>query len=109
MNIIRSLLDMPSLVSMILLILFFAGLDIVVTVFTRKYLAGKNQDKTSNEIAGYIFSVVAGFYALLLSFVVFRRWINTTMYRKMLIQKLVMPNHFTGRYCIIRIQLRFPV
>ena len=72
MNIIRSLLDMPSLVSMFLLILFFAGLNIVVTVFTRRYLAGKNQDKTSNEITGYIFSVVAGFYALLLSFVVFQ-------------------------------------
>jgi Ca2+/H+ antiporter len=72
MNIIQSLLNLPTFLSMLLLILFFAGLNVFVTVFTRWFQARKIQDKTSNEITGYIFSVVAGFYALLLSFVVFQ-------------------------------------
>ncbi len=72
MNIIQCLLNLPTFLSMLLLILFFAGLNVFVTVFTRWFQARKTQDKTSNEITGYIFSVVAGFYALLLSFVVFQ-------------------------------------
>lgn len=72
MNIARIVLNIPTYLSMVLLILFFAGLSIAITYVTRRYLIGKNVHSTNNEITGYIFSVVAGFYALLLSFIVFQ-------------------------------------
>jgi ABC-type multidrug transport system fused ATPase/permease subunit len=55
---------------MIVLVLFFAGLNVIVTWISHRILLGNNQDKTANDITGIIFSVVAGFYALLLSFIV---------------------------------------
>jgi ABC-type multidrug transport system fused ATPase/permease subunit len=72
MNIVNSLLGLPTFLLMFLLILFFAGINIVVTGLSHRFLLGKTQEEKTNEITGVIFSVVTGFYALLLSFVVFQ-------------------------------------
>jgi ABC-type multidrug transport system fused ATPase/permease subunit len=72
MSIVNSLLGLPTFLLMFLLILFFAGINIVVTGLSHRFLLGKTQEEKTNEITGVIFSVVTGFYALLLSFVVFQ-------------------------------------
>ncbi len=69
MEITRSLLNIPTLVLLLTLVLVFASLNILVTFIVRN-LIKKKKLGSFNDIIGFNFTVVSGFYALLLAFVV---------------------------------------
>jgi hypothetical protein len=69
MEITRSLLNIPTVLLLLLLILLFAGLNIFVTYIIRKRIQ-KSKPGLFNDVVGFNFTVVSGFYALLLAFVI---------------------------------------
>jgi hypothetical protein len=69
MEITRNLLNIPTVLLLLLLILLFAGLNIFITYIIRKRIQ-KNKPGLFNDVVGFNFTVVSGFYALLLAFVI---------------------------------------
>lgn len=67
------LLQVPSMLLLFILVVFFSTLSIAATWLFKKYVkftAGRSH----NEFVGYIFGSVGGLYGLLLGFVVFLVW-----------------------------------
>jgi Ca2+/H+ antiporter len=71
MDITHKLLSLPTFLLLFIMIAFFAVLSIGVTYIFHSYIRVKVMN-SHNEVTGYTFSVVAGFYALVLAFVVFQ-------------------------------------
>jgi len=68
-----ALLQMPPFVLLMLTLLLFTALSAGGTWFFKKYIRVRYL-RAHNEVVGYVFSVVGGFYGLLLGFVVFFVW-----------------------------------
>jgi Ca2+/H+ antiporter len=71
MDITHKLLGLPTFLLLAIMLVFFAVLSLFITYFFHKYIRVKVMN-AHNELTGYAFSVVAGFYALVLAFVVFQ-------------------------------------
>lgn len=71
MDLTNKLLSLPTYLLLALMFLFFMLIGILITWLFRKYFRVSIMN-AHNEATGYIFSVVAGFYALILAFVVFQ-------------------------------------
>jgi Ca2+/H+ antiporter len=71
MDITHKLLSLPTFLLLTILLAFFAAISLFITFFFHKYIRVKVMN-AHNELTGYAFSVVAGFYALVLAFVVFQ-------------------------------------
>jgi ABC-type multidrug transport system fused ATPase/permease subunit len=67
------LLQLPPFVLLLLTVLVFAIFGVAGTYFFRKFIK-LNYRRSHNEIVGYIFAVLGGFYGLLMGFVVFLVW-----------------------------------
>lgn len=67
------MVQIPSFLLFILLVGFTGLLGGFTTYLVRKYIVVKIQ-RSHNEVTGFVFIAIAGFYALLLSFVVFVVW-----------------------------------
>src|SRR5882757_3002892 len=73
MNFTYFLLQLPPFVLLVMIISFFSILGYAGTYLFRKYVKLKF-GRSHNEIVGYVFAVVGGFYGLLMGFVVFLVW-----------------------------------
>ena len=73
MKLFYHLLQLPPFLLLLLCMLAFSLVAVTGTVIARKYVNSRVK-KGRNEIVGLIFGVLGGFYALLLSFVVFLVW-----------------------------------
>ncbi len=73
MKLFYHLLQLPPFLLLLLCMLAFSLVAVTGTVITRKYVNSRVK-KGRNEIVGLTFGVLGGFYALLLSFVVFLVW-----------------------------------
>lgn len=71
MDITHKLLSLPIYLLLALMIVFFGVISMLITYLVHKYMK-VNILNAHNEVTGYVFSVVAGFYALVLAFVVFQ-------------------------------------
>ncbi|OQP68270.1 hypothetical protein A4R26_00210 [Niastella populi] len=67
------MLEFPPLLLLIIIVLLFSLTGIACTYFFRRYVNMKPL-RSHNELVGYIFATVGGFYGLLLGFVVFLVW-----------------------------------
>jgi hypothetical protein len=67
------LLQLPPFVLLALIVITFLVAGAVGTYYFRKYVRLKYL-RSHNEIVGYVFSILGGFYALILGFVVFFVW-----------------------------------
>jgi len=67
------ILQLPPFILLLFIVLLFAGIGIAGTYLFRKY-GKQNYKRGHNEIVGFIFAVLGGFYGLLLGFVVFLVW-----------------------------------
>jgi hypothetical protein len=67
------LLQLPPFVLLVLIVSVFMAIGVAGTHLVRKYGKHKYQ-RAHNELVGYVFAVVGGFYGLLLGFVVFLVW-----------------------------------
>lgn len=73
MDISYSLLRLQPQVLLLLLIVLCSAMGGLTTLVFKKYIR-INVLRSHNEVIGYIFAAVGGFYALLLGFVVFLVW-----------------------------------
>lgn len=73
MSFTYSMLQMPPFVLLTCMVLALTLFAVTGTYFFRKYVVIKPL-RAHNEIVGYIFAVLGGFYGLLLGFVVFLVW-----------------------------------
>src|ERR1700753_1202411 len=73
MKLFYYLLQMPPFLLLVFCVLLFGLFNMAATLIARKYRIS-NVLKSSNEIIGQLFTGLGGFYALLLSFVVFLVW-----------------------------------
>jgi hypothetical protein len=73
MTIIRYLLGLPPYLLLIIIVLLFSITGVVCTWLFRRHVT-INPLRSHNEVVGYIFATVGGFYGLLLGFVVFLVW-----------------------------------
>jgi hypothetical protein len=73
MSFSEQLLQLPSWALLLLIVTFSVTLGSVGTYFGRKLLAQRIKPQ-HNEVTGLTFTVVAGFYGLLLAFVIFLVW-----------------------------------
>jgi hypothetical protein len=71
MDITHKLLSFPIYLLLLMMTVFFGGISMLITYLVHKYMK-VNILNAHNEVTGYVFSVVAGFYALILAFVVFQ-------------------------------------
>lgn len=73
MNLIYLLLTAHTFILLIILVVLFALTGFFGTYLFRKYIQMSPQ-RSHNELIGYMFATLAGFYGLLLGFVVFLAW-----------------------------------
>jgi hypothetical protein len=73
MNFEHFMLDLPPFLLLTIILLLFSSTGIACTYFFRKYV-NLRPLRSHNELVGYIFATVGGFYGLLLGFVVFLVW-----------------------------------
>jgi ABC-type multidrug transport system fused ATPase/permease subunit len=73
MNISYFLLQLPPFVLMVCIIGLFALAGMAGTYYFRKFIR-IDYKRSHNEMVGYIFAILGGFYGLLLGFVVFLVW-----------------------------------
>lgn len=73
MNFVHFILELPPCLILIIIVVLFASIGIACTYFFRRYISFQPL-RSHNELVGYIFATVGGFYGLLLGFVVFLVW-----------------------------------
>ena len=73
MNLVHFMLELPPYLLLTIIVLLFSSTWIACTYFFRKYV-NLQPLRSHNELVGYIFAMVGGFYGLLLGFVVFLVW-----------------------------------
>jgi len=73
MSLTYYMVKIPPLLLFIFVISFTGTVTALITYYFRKYIKVKIQ-RSHNEVTGYFFMAIAGFYALMLSFVVFVVW-----------------------------------
>ncbi|MBW4889446.1 DUF4239 domain-containing protein [Mucilaginibacter sp. HMF5004] len=73
MDVSYHLLQLRPFVLLSVIVVFFGSIGALGTYFFRKYIKIKYKEG-HNEVVGYIFAILGGFYGLLLGFVVFFVW-----------------------------------
>lgn len=73
MNFAHFMLELPPYLLLFIIVLLFSSTGIACTWFFRRYV-NLQPLRSHNELVGYIFATVGGFYGLLLGFVVFLVW-----------------------------------
>src|SRR5688500_13950230 len=73
MDPVHAMLQLPPWLLLIVTVVLFSSVGIACTYFFRKYV-NLQPLRAHNEVVGYIFATVGGFYGLLLGFVVFLVW-----------------------------------
>jgi hypothetical protein len=73
MNFVHFMLELPPYLLLIIIGVLFSSTGIACTYLFRKYVNFQPL-RSHNEVVGYIFATVGGFYGLLLGFVVFLVW-----------------------------------
>jgi hypothetical protein len=73
MNFIHFILELPPFLLLAAIVVLFSSTGIACTYVFRRYVHLRPL-RSHNELIGYIFATVGGFYGLLLGFVVFLVW-----------------------------------